>query len=119
GPAGLRLRRDAHHRLSNLISNAISYSDARTRIGVAVRRDGGMVEISVKDQGIGIAKEHLERVFERFFRVDRARSRATGGSGLGLANVKHIASDHGGEVTAWSLPGQGSTFTLRLPEMGR
>ena len=105
--------------LSNLISNAISYSDARTRIGVAVRRDGGMVEISVKDQGIGIAKDHLERVFERFFRVDRARSRATGGSGLGLAIVKHIASDHGGEVTAWSLPGQGSTFTLRLPEMGR
>lgn len=105
--------------LSNLISNAISYSDPRTRVGVSVRRDHGMVEISVKDQGIGISKENLERVFERFFRVDRARSRATGGSGLGLAIVKHIASDHGGEVTAWSLPGQGSTFTLRLPEMGR
>ncbi|WP_394215567.1 sensor histidine kinase [Brachybacterium vulturis] len=105
--------------LSNLISNAITYSDPRTRVGVSVRRDDGMVEISVKDQGMGIAKEHLERVFERFFRVDRARSRATGGSGLGLAIVKHIASDHGGEVTAWSLPGQGSTFTLRLPEMGR
>src|SRR5699024_6453051 len=72
-----------------------------------------------KDQGMGISKENLERVFERFFRVDRARSRATGGSGLGLAIVKHIASDHGGEVTAWSLPGQGATFTLRLPEMGR
>lgn len=105
--------------LSNLISNAIAYSDPRTRVGVSVRRDGGMVEISVKDQGIGISKENLERVFERFFRVDRARSRATGGSGLGLAIVKHIANDHGGEVTAWSLPGQGSTFTLRLPEMGR
>ncbi|ATG53283.1 two-component sensor histidine kinase [Brachybacterium vulturis] len=105
--------------LSNLISNAITYSDPRTRVGVSVRRDDGMVEICVKDQGMGIAKEHLERVFERFFRVDRARSRATGGSGLGLAIVKHIASDHGGEVTAWSLPGQGSTFTLRLPEMGR
>ena len=104
--------------LSNLISNAISYSDPRTRVGVSVRRDGGMVEISVKDQGIGISREHLERVFERFFRVDRARSRSTGGSGLGLAIVKHIASDHGGEVTAWSMPGQGSTFTLRLPEMG-
>jgi two-component system, OmpR family, sensor histidine kinase SenX3 len=105
--------------MSNLISNAISYSDPRTRVGVSVRRDGGMVEISVKDQGIGISKEHLERVFERFFRVDRARSRSTGGSGLGLAIVKHIATDHGGEVTAWSMPGQGSTFTLRLPEMGR
>lgn len=105
--------------LSNLISNAIAYSDPRTRIGVAVRREGGMVEISVKDQGIGISRENLERVFERFFRVDRARSRSTGGSGLGLAIVKHIASDHGGEVTAWSLPSQGSTFTLRLPEMGR
>ena len=105
--------------LSNLISNAISYSDADTRVGIAVRRDQGMVELSVKDQGIGISKENLERVFERFFRVDRARSRATGGSGLGLAIVKHIATDHGGEVTAWSMAGQGSTFTLRLPEMGR
>ncbi|GAA1314805.1 ATP-binding protein [Brachybacterium tyrofermentans] len=104
--------------LSNLISNAISYSDPKTRIGVSVRRDGGMIEMSVKDQGIGISKENLERVFERFFRVDRARSRSTGGSGLGLAIVKHIATDHGGEVTAWSMRGQGSTFTLRLPEMG-
>ena len=105
--------------LSNLVSNAIAYSEARTRVGIAVRHEDGMVEISVKDQGIGIAKDQLERVFERFFRVDRARSRATGGSGLGLAIVKHIATDHGGEVTAWSMPGQGSTFTLRLPEMGR
>ena len=105
--------------LSNLLSNAITYSDAHTRVGVSVRRSGGMVEVSVKDQGIGISKEHLERVFERFFRVDRARSRDTGGSGLGLAIVKHIATDHGGGVTAWSMPSQGSTFTLRLPEMGR
>ncbi|MGP9537716.1 sensor histidine kinase [Brachybacterium sp. AOP43-C2-M15] len=105
--------------LSNLIANAITYSESGTKVGVSVRRDGGMVEISVKDQGIGISKEHLERVFERFFRVDRARSRTTGGTGLGLAIVKHIANDHGGEVTAWSLPSQGSTFTLRLPEMGR
>ncbi|MFC7458392.1 sensor histidine kinase [Brachybacterium sp. GCM10030267] len=105
--------------LSNLISNAITYSEPHTRVGVSVRRDGGMIELSVKDQGIGISKENLERVFERFFRVDKARSRDTGGSGLGLAIVKHIATDHGGEVTAWSMPGQGSTFTLRLPEMGR
>ncbi len=104
--------------LSNLVSNAIAYSEPHTQVGVSVRRDGGMIELSVKDQGIGISKENLERVFERFFRVDRARSRTTGGSGLGLAIVKHIATDHGGEVTAWSMPGQGSTFTLRLPEMG-
>lgn len=121
GVAGLRVFGSASMlttALSNLVSNAISYSEPRTRVGISVRRDGGMVEISVKDQGIGISKANLERVFERFFRVDRARSRATGGSGLGLAIVKHIANDHGGEVTAWSMPGQGSTFTLRLPEMG-
>lgn len=105
--------------LSNLISNAISYSDPETRVGVSVRREEGFVELAVKDEGIGISKENLERVFERFFRVDRARSRETGGSGLGLAIVKHIATDHGGEVSAWSLEGQGSTFTLRIPEMGR
>ncbi|WP_083713804.1 cell wall metabolism sensor histidine kinase WalK [Brachybacterium sp. P6-10-X1] len=120
-PSGLRVFGSASMlttALSNLISNAIAYSDPRTRVGVSARRDGGMIELSVKDEGIGITKEHLERVFERFFRVDRARSRTTGGSGLGLAIVKHIATDHGGEVTAWSMPGQGSTFTLRLPEMG-
>ncbi|MFC0676050.1 sensor histidine kinase [Brachybacterium hainanense] len=105
--------------LSNLVSNAISYSDPETRVGISVRREDGFVELAVKDEGIGISKENLERVFERFFRVDRARSRSTGGSGLGLAIVKHIATDHGGEVSAWSLAGQGSTFTLRIPEMGR
>lgn len=105
--------------LSNLVSNAITYSDRGTRVGISVRSDAGMVEIAVKDQGLGISKENLERVFERFFRVDRARSRTTGGSGLGLAIVKHIATDHGGDVTVWSMEGQGSTFTLRLPEMGR
>lgn len=105
--------------LSNLISNAITYSEPDTRVGVSVRRHEGFVELAVKDEGIGISKENLERVFERFFRVDRARSRETGGSGLGLAIVKHIATDHGGEVSAWSLEGQGSTFTLRIPEMGR
>ena len=105
--------------LSNLITNAITYSESETRVGVSIRREGGMVELSVKDEGIGISREHLERVFERFFRVDRARSRDTGGSGLGLAIVKHIATDHGGEVTAWSMAGQGSTFTLHIPEMGR
>jgi two-component system sensor histidine kinase SenX3 len=105
--------------LSNLVSNAIAYSPESTRVALAVHRNDGMVEIMVTDQGIGISKEDLERVFERFFRVDKARSRRTGGTGLGLSIVKHIATDHGGEVTAWSTPGKGSTFVLRLPEMGR
>ena len=70
------------------------------------------------DQGIGISEKDRERVFERFYRVDPARSRATGGTGLGLAIVKHVAASHGGEVTVWSSEGQGSTFTLRLPEAG-
>jgi two-component system sensor histidine kinase SenX3 len=72
----------------------------------------------VTDQGIGISEKDRERVFERFYRVDPARSRATGGTGLGLAIVKHVAASHGGEVTVWSSEGQGSTFTLRLPEAG-
>jgi two-component system sensor histidine kinase SenX3 len=100
----------------NLVDNAISYSGDGTRVGVGVRREAGLVEISVTDQGIGIAPEDQERVFERFYRVDQARSRATGGTGLGLSIVKHVAANHGGEVTVWSMPGQGSTFTLRLPE---
>ena len=73
------------------------------------------VEIAVSDQGIGIAESDLPRVFERFFRVDEARSRATGGTGLGLAIVKHTMANHGGSVAAWSAPGAGSTFTLSLP----
>jgi two-component system sensor histidine kinase SenX3 len=75
----------------------------------------GIVEISVKDQGIGIAPNDLDRVFERFYRVDPARSRVTGGTGLGLAIVKHVGQNHGGECTVWSELGVGSTFTLRLP----
>jgi two-component system sensor histidine kinase SenX3 len=77
-----------------------------------------VVEVAVTDRGIGIAPEHQVRVFERFFRVDPARSRATGGTGLGLAIVKHVAANHGGEVKLWSHPGTGSTFTLRLPAHG-
>jgi two-component system sensor histidine kinase SenX3 len=82
-------------------------------VGVGLRE--GVVEISVSDEGIGIADKDLDRVFERFYRADPARSRATGGTGLGLAIVKHIATNHGGEVTVWSAEGAGSTFTLRLP----
>ena len=101
--------------LVNLVDNAIAYSQSGTRIAVGTRRRDTTVEISVSDQGIGIAERDLERVFERFYRADPARSRATGGTGLGLAIVKHIASNHGGEVSVWSVEGSGSTFTLRLP----
>ncbi|MHC6595220.1 sensor histidine kinase [Arthrobacter sp. C152] len=103
--------------LRNLIDNAIRYSPANTRVGIGVRSKEGLVSISVTDQGEGLSAEDQERVFERFYRVDAARSRHTGGTGLGLSIVKHVASNHGGEVTLWSQPGHGSTFTLRLPEM--
>ncbi|MFJ3701592.1 MULTISPECIES: cell wall metabolism sensor histidine kinase WalK [Streptomyces] len=108
--------------LGNLVENAVNYSPARTRVGIAVRKmvapGGDLIEIAVTDQGLGISEKDRERVFERFYRVDPARSRATGGTGLGLAIVKHVAASHGGEVTVWSSEGQGSTFTLRLPESG-
>ena len=108
--------------LGNLVENAVNYSPARTRVGVAGRRiaapGGDLIEIAVTDQGIGISERDKDRVFERFYRVDPARSRATGGTGLGLSIVKHVAASHGGEVTVWSAEGQGSTFTLRLPEAG-
>lgn len=108
--------------LGNLVENAVNYSPARTRVGIAARRvnapGGDLIEIAVTDQGIGISDKDKERIFERFYRVDPARSRQTGGTGLGLAIVKHVAASHGGEVTVWSSEGQGSTFTLRLPEAG-
>ncbi|GHH85964.1 two-component sensor histidine kinase [Streptomyces sulfonofaciens] len=108
--------------LGNLVENAVNYSPSRTRVGIAARRvpapGGAFIEIAVTDQGIGISEKDKERIFERFYRVDPARSRATGGTGLGLAIVKHVAASHGGEVTVWSTEGQGSTFTLRLPEAG-
>jgi two-component system sensor histidine kinase SenX3 len=100
----------------NLIDNAIAYSSEDTRIGIGLRRHEDIVEIAVSDQGIGIDAAEQERIFERFYRVDPARSRATGGTGLGLSIVKHVAANHGGEVTVWSVQGHGSTFTLRLPE---
>lgn len=103
--------------LRNLIDNAIRYSPENTKVGVGVRSKDGLIAVSVTDQGEGLTPEDQERVFERFYRVDAARSRHTGGTGLGLSIVKHVASNHGGEVSLWSRPGQGSTFTLRLPEM--
>ncbi|MDN5920118.1 MAG: ATP-binding protein, partial [Pseudonocardia sp.] len=101
--------------LTNLVENAIAYSPADSSVSVTRRAVDGSVEIAVTDRGIGIAAEHQQRVFERFFRVDPARSRATGGTGLGLAIVKHVCANHGGEVRLWSSPGTGSTFTMRLP----
>ena len=101
--------------LRNLLTNAIVYSPPRTRVGVAARTAGQGVEVSVSDQGIGIPEAEQSRIFERFYRVDPARSRVTGGTGLGLAIVKHVCANHGGECTVWSVEGEGSTFTLRLP----
>jgi two-component system, OmpR family, sensor histidine kinase SenX3 len=109
--------------LGNLIDNAIAYSSPHTRVSVTSRAetdaDGSWATIAVTDQGIGIADADLDRVFERFYRVDPARSRATGGTGLGLAIVKHIATNHGGTVAVWSVVGSGSTFTIRLPLAAR
>ncbi|WBU39301.1 sensor histidine kinase [Homoserinibacter sp. YIM 151385] len=102
--------------VGNLISNAIRYSPEGSRVGVGVAHRDGLVEIAVTDQGIGIAEADRDRVFERFYRVDAARSRVTGGSGLGLSIVKHVVQNHGGDVRVWSQPGKGSTFTIRLPE---
>jgi two-component system, OmpR family, sensor histidine kinase SenX3 len=101
--------------LANLVSNAIAYSPRGSLVSISRRRRGENVEIAVTDRGIGIALEDQERVFERFFRGDKARSRATGGSGLGLAIVKHVAANHNGSIGVWSKPGTGSTFTLSIP----
>lgn len=102
--------------LRNLLTNAIAYSPPSTRVAVAARvTDDGVVEVGVTDQGIGIPAGEQARIFERFYRVDPARSRVTGGTGLGLAIVKHVCANHGGECTVWSVEGEGSTFTLRLP----
>jgi len=100
----------------NLVVNAVQYSPDGSRVGVGVTARDGVVEIAVTDQGVGIPEAERDRVFERFFRVDAARSRHTGGTGLGLSIVKHVVQNHGGEVRVWSQLGSGSTFTIRLPE---
>jgi two-component system, OmpR family, sensor histidine kinase SenX3 len=102
--------------LRNLLENAVAYSPEQTRVVITVKRaSDGHAEVSVTDQGIGIPDRDLERIFERFYRVDPARSRATGGTGLGLAIVKHVMAAHNGKVTVRSAEGAGSTFTLFLP----
>ncbi|CAB4564936.1 MAG: histidine kinase [Actinobacteria bacterium] len=101
----------------NLVENAINYSPEGTRVSVELKSVGDVIEVDVVDQGIGIKETDLERIFERFYRVDPARSRETGGTGLGLSIVKHVAQNHGGEVKVWSKIGVGSTFALRLPSV--
>jgi len=101
--------------VANLVANAVAYSDPGSTVLVSTKADDQVVSISVVDQGIGIPPEEIERIFERFYRVDPARHRSTGGTGLGLSIVKHVAATHGGEIDVWSAEGQGSTFTLTLP----
>ncbi len=101
--------------VANLLDNAVKYSEPGSKVEVTSSRSGGWVRLAVRDQGIGIPAKDLERIFERFYRVDRARSRETGGTGLGLAIVRHVATNHGGDVRVRSREGEGSTFTLRLP----
>jgi two-component system sensor histidine kinase SenX3 len=101
--------------VGNLVANAVTYSPDRSSVLVATRADEQTVEIAVTDQGIGIPAGEMDRIFERFYRVDPARHRSTGGTGLGLSIVKHVAATHGGDIRVWSVEGQGSTFTLTLP----
>ena len=103
--------------IRNLLSNAITFSPVNSRITVGAKLKDGVVELTVSDQGIGISLENQSRIFERFYRVDPARSRSTGGTGLGLAIVKHVCENHGGEVSVWSVQGQGSTFSMKFPQM--
>jgi len=102
----------------NLLENAVKYTGPGGHVAVAAEVDGAVVTVTVRDDGIGIPARDLGRIFERFYRVDRARSRATGGTGLGLSIVRHVANNHGGDVGVESVEGVGSTFTLRLPISG-
>lgn len=118
GDRGLYVRGDAQvliEAVGNLIANAIAYSPRGERVGIGVKAVAGAAEIAVTDRGIGIPEADQQRIFERFYRADQARSRRTGGSGLGLSIVKHAVQRHGGEVRLWSRPGRGSTFTISLP----
>jgi signal transduction histidine kinase len=101
--------------ITNLLDNALKYSEAGQAVVVSAQAGDGRVVLRVEDHGIGIPTRDLERIFERFYRVDKARSRATGGTGLGLSIVRHVAEAHGGDVTVESTEGEGSTFRLSLP----
>lgn len=108
-------RRQLTSAVYNLLENAVKYSEDNSVVTVTVEGSGQAVELSVADCGVGIPARDLDRIFERFYRVDRARSRSTGGTGLGLAIVRHVAQNHGGQVDVRSIEGEGSTFTLTLP----
>ncbi len=110
-------RRQVLIAVTNLLDNAIKYSESPSAVQVSAGVSDGMVTITVTDHGPGIPSRDLERIFERFYRVDRARSRATGGTGLGLSIVRHVAQAHGGDVTVESREGEGSTFRLRLAQV--
>ena len=99
----------------NLVDNAVKYSPVGSAVDVALEERADEIVVSVRDEGPGISREHLPRLFERFYRVDKARSRDLGGTGLGLAIVKHIAQVHGGRVSVDSVVGRGSTFRIHLP----
>lgn len=101
--------------VNNLVSNAIRYSPEESTVVISAKAQESVVEVSVTDQGVGIPAGEIDRIFERFYRVDPARHRSTGGTGLGLSIVKHVVASHGGDVRVWSVEGQGSTFTLTLP----
>lgn len=109
-------RRQLASAIGNLVENAVKYSEIDSSVEVSARTDGEWVEFIVRDFGLGIPLRDLDRVFERFYRVDRARSRDTGGTGLGLAIVRHVANSHGGEVSVTSIEGEGSTFTFKIPK---
>ncbi len=111
-------RRQIVSALANLLDNAIKYSPSGTKISIAARSADGWLTFEVADQGVGIPSRDLDRIFERFYRVDRARSRTTGGTGLGLAIVRNVAHSHHGDVTVDSSEGDGSTFQLRIPIAG-
>ncbi|MBT5865334.1 MAG: GHKL domain-containing protein [Ilumatobacter sp.] len=108
-------RRQLSSAIGNLVENAVKYSDDGALVQVRIRRNERWVEVMVADQGVGIPAADIDRVFERFYRVDKARARETGGTGLGLAIVRHVANNHGGVVSVQSQEGEGSTFAFRLP----
>lgn len=112
-------RRQLVSAIGNLVENAVKYSESGSSVEVSARLDGDSVEFAVTDFGLGIPARDLDRVFERFYRVDRARSRDTGGTGLGLAIVRHVANNHGGDVSVTSIEGEGSTFSLKIPKFVR
>ena len=109
-------RRQLVSAIGNLVENAVKYSEVGSAVEVSAQDAGEWVEFRVKDFGLGIPSRDLDRVFERFYRVDRARSRDTGGTGLGLAIVRHVANNHGGEVSVTSIEGEGSIFSLKIPK---